>query len=154
MENFYKYLNIFPMPLWLAMMFAPRHPLTERLARSSSIFALAALHYVVSLIIAIRHGANERRRQDGQAGAVGANMMSLDGLSVLLNTKAGILAAWAHMLALDLFAGGWIYRQCRRLSAPDTVRILSLIFTLMTGPLGLLIFLLWRYFGAGEEEEL
>jgi hypothetical protein len=48
------------------------------------------------------------------------------------------------MLALDLFAGAWIYRQARRLNAPAGVRLLALLFTLMTGPFGLLIFLMWR----------
>ena len=153
MDTFFKYLNSFPLPLWLAMMLAPRHPLTERLARSSSIFALGALHYVISLIIAIRQGADERQ-QGGQASSGGLDLMSLGGIRTFLGTPSGALAAWAHMLALDLFTGGWIYRQCRRLDAPDWVRIGSLFFTLMTGPLGLLIFLLWRYFGAGADEGL
>ena len=53
------------------------------------------------------------------------------------------------MLALDLFTGAWIFRQCRRLNAPGWVRIPALLFTLMTGPFGLILFLIWygRSFG-------
>jgi hypothetical protein len=58
------------------------------------------------------------------------------------------------MLALDLFTGAWIYRQCRRLNAPAWVRIPALLFTLMTGPFGLLLFLFWRLIGSGEGEAL
>ena len=49
------------------------------------------------------------------------------------------------MLALDLFTGAWIYRQCQRLNAPAWIRIPALLFTLMAGPFGLLFFLTWRF---------
>lgn len=142
MDRFFQYLNAFPMPLWLAMMFAPRHPLTERASRSSSIFALAGLHYVVSLVLALRQARDE--------GAQGS-FTSLRGVNALLATRGGTLAAWAHMLALDLFTGAWIYRQCRRLDAPAWVRISSLFGTLMAGPAGLLFFLGWRAWRTGDE---
>lgn len=133
------------MPLWLAMMFAPRHPLTERAARSSTIFGLAALNYVIALALAIRQGQREGARVD---------FMSLAGVGTLLRTPAGALGAWTHMLALDLFTGAWIYRQCRRLEAPAWVRLPALFGTLMAGPLGLLYFLGWRAFGAQRGEQL
>ncbi|HRV91936.1 MAG TPA: ABA4-like family protein [Anaerolineae bacterium] len=151
MDNFFIYLNLFPMPLWLAMMFAPRHPVTERMGRSSTIFGLGALHYVIAIIIALKHGPQERK-QAGQIQTV--NVTTLDGIRELLSIRSGTLAAWAHMLALDLFTGGWIYRQSRQLNAPDWVRIGSLLFTLMMGPLGLLVFLLWRMFGRKTGEAL
>ena len=69
---------------------------------------------------------------------------SLEGISAGLGTREGALGAWSHMLALDLFTGAWIYRQCRRLNAPAWVRIPALFFTLMTGPFGLLIYLLLK----------
>ena len=145
MNRFFTYLNLFPMPLWLAMMFAPRHPFTERLGQSSTVFGLGALHYVIAMLIALKHGPQERR-QAGQPEAL--DVTSLNGIRNLLSTRSGTLAAWAHMLALDLFTGGWIYRQSRRLDAPAWVRIGSLLFTLMMGPFGLLLFLLWRIFGS------
>lgn len=151
MDNFFKYLNFFPMPLWLAMMFAPRHPLTERLGQSSTIFGLGALNYVIAIIISIKNGAQERE-QAGQPQTV--DVTTLNGIRDLLSTRSGTLSAWAHMLALDLFAGGWVYRQSRQLNVPDWVRIVSLFFTLMLGPVGLLLFLLWRGFGSRAGEEL
>jgi hypothetical protein len=143
MNKLFQYINSFPMPLWLAMMFAPRHPLTERASRSSAILGIAALHYVISLIIAMR-SSNENSAQ--------GNFTSLNGVNVLLSTRQGTLAAWAHMLALDLFTGAWIFRQCRKLDAPAWVRIPSLFGTLMAGPAGLLFFLVWRAFGGGQGE--
>jgi hypothetical protein len=134
MDTFFKWINAFPMPLWLAMMFAPNHPLTERASRSSTIFALGALHYVAALIHAVRSGSGENL----------PDFTTLEGIRQGLSTREGALAGWGHMLALDLFTGAWIYRQCRRLQAPAWVRIPALLFTLMAGPFGLLLFLGWR----------
>jgi hypothetical protein len=51
MDRFFQYINIFPMPLWLAMMFAPQHRWTKRAAQSDTIFIIAAANYLVSLFI-------------------------------------------------------------------------------------------------------
>ena len=136
MELFFRFINLFPMPLWLAMMFAPDHHLTERAARSSSLFSFAALNYLLALLTGLRSGAMEDKGLP--------DLTSLDGISAGLSTREGALSAWSHMLALDLFTGAWIYRQSNRLKAPAWVRITALFFTLMTGPFGLLLFLLWR----------
>jgi len=135
MERFFQYLNMFPMPLWLAMMFAPRHPLTERLSRPGPLLIIAGLNYVAALVLAVQRG-----RQQGTP----IDFTSLEGVRAGLSTREGTVAAWAHMLALDLFAGAWIYRECRRLEAPARVRIPSLFATLMAGPAGLAAFLVWQ----------
>jgi hypothetical protein len=146
MDKFFQYLNFFPLPLWLAMMFAPRHPLTERASRSSALLGLASLHYVIALGLAFRPRPGERRAR--------LDFTSLNAVQALLSTRGGTLAAWAHMLAFDLFTGTWIYRESRRLDAPAWVRIPSLFFALMFGPSGLVMFLLWRALGAGKGEAL
>ena len=145
MEKFFRYINFYPIPLWLAMMFAPKQRLTERAAQSSTIFGLAAINYVLALLIGIRSGSGEDQGFP--------DFTSLTGISSALGTRGGALGAWSHMLALDLFTGAWIYRQCRRLNAPAWVRIPALFFTLMTGPFGLLLFLIWRLL-VGKDETL
>lgn len=42
---------------------------------------------------------------------VQGSFSSLRGVNTLLSTSGGSLAAWAYLLALDLFTGAWIYRQ-------------------------------------------
>lgn len=134
MEQFYRLLNAAPMPLWLALLLVPRHPATVRASRSSLPAALAALPYVAALLLALRRGPGDGLRR----------LATLDGLRGLLATREGALAAWSHMLALDLFTGSWIAREADRLHAPGWVRLPSLLLTLTSGPLGLLLFLLWR----------
>ncbi len=147
LDMLFQYLNFFPIPLWLAMMFAPEHPLTKRASRSSTIFGVAALHYVLTLVLAIRSGQQE-------PGGSSGNFTSLTGVNTLISSRAGTLAAWAHMLALDLFTGAWIFRQCERLKAPSWVRIPSLFGTLMAGPAGLLYFLGWRSLIRKQPEQI
>lgn len=147
MDKFFQYINFLPMPLWLAMMFAPKHPLTEKASRSSSVFAIAALNYLVSLVLAIGSSKNEDAPQGG-------NFTTLDGVNKLISSRPGTLAAWAHMLALDLFTGAWMYRECRRMDAPAWVRVPALAGTLMAGPAGLLYFLIWRVAGAKQPDSL
>ena len=146
METLFRFINAYPMPVWLAMMFAPEHRFTKRAGRSSSLFSFAAFNYLLALFVAIRSSA---KKYQGFP-----DFTSLQGISSNLVTREGALGAWSHMLALDLFTGAWIYRQCRWLNAPAWVRIPALLFTLMTGPFGLLLFLLWRLMGTGEGEAL
>ncbi|MCS6843349.1 MAG: ABA4-like family protein [Caldilineales bacterium] len=138
MDKFFSYLNAFPMPLWLGMMFAPRAKLTQQVSRSSVVFGLAAFHYVAALGLAVLGG---RRSQSPVSPT---DFTSLEGIRKGLSTREGALAAWSHMLALDLFTGAWIYREAMRLAAPAWVRIPALALTLMAGPFGLLLFLIWR----------
>ncbi len=147
MDKFFQYLNFFPMPLWLAMMFAPRAAITQKASRSSVVFGLAAVNYVASLGLALSAG-----RKSG--GAQAPDFTSLEGIRGGLSSREGALAAWSHMLALDLFAGAWIYRESLRLNAPAWVRIPSLAFTLLAGPFGLLLFLVWRVLGGRQSPQL
>ena len=147
MDAFFKYLNILPMPVWIGMMFAPDHRLTERASRSSTVFIIAALNYLVALLLSIRG-----TRRNGEQ--IPLDFTSLEGVRKGLGTREGTTGAWAHMLALDLFVGAWIYRQARALNAPAPIRVVSILFAMMAGPVGLLIFLLWRIFGAGRPEQL
>jgi hypothetical protein len=135
-DYFFKYLNLFSLPVWLAMLLLPGHPLTGRLSRSTTLFSLAGLNYVIALLIALKQGVLKPSTL--------SDFNSLEGLRSILGTRSGTLAAWGHMLALDLFTGAWIYRQSRRIQAPTWLRITALFFTFVTGPFGLLIFLLWR----------
>jgi hypothetical protein len=140
MEKLFRLANAYPLPIWLAMIFAPRHPWTERASRSTVLLGGAAVNYIVALLAALR----------GDGAGKMPDFSSLEGVRQGLSTPPGALAGWNHMLALDLFTGAWIYRQSRRLNAPAWVRVPALLFTLLAGPVGLLFFLIWRALGANK----
>jgi hypothetical protein len=153
-DKLFQLFNLLPMPVWLAMMFAPNHKLTQRASRSSTVFGIMALTYVTSLIAAVLSGDSGDANDESETNGGGIDFTSLDGIRRGLGTREGALAGWSHFLALDLFAGAWIYRQAQKDGAPAWVRIPSLFFTLMTGPFGLLLFLIWRIAsGKGEQIE-
>jgi len=144
MESFYKIVNLSVMPLWLLMLLAPGRRVTDRMARSSAIFAAAAVNYAVALVLALR----------GTRPGETPDFRTLEGLRKGLGTPGGALGARSHMAAGDLFAGAWIYRQARRLNTPGWVRTLALLLSLFTGPLGVLFFLVWRSVAARKGEAL
>lgn len=102
METLFRFINIYPMPIWLGMMFAPKHRFTEKASRSSVLFGFAALNYLIALLVSMRSGASKDQGLP--------DFTSLNGVSNSLGTREGALGAWSHMLALDLFTGAWIYR--------------------------------------------
>ncbi len=144
MDRFYKLINLSVMPLWLLMLLAPGRRVTDRMARSSTLFGVAALNYAAALVMALRRAGR------GET----PDFRSLEGLQRGLGTPGGALASWGHMAAGDLFAGAWIYRQARRLDTPGWVRTLALLLSLFTGPLGVLFFLVWRSVAARKGEAL
>lgn len=144
LDKLFQYISSYPMPLWLAMMFLPNNKLTKRLASSSGVFGFAAVNYLITIFATAKEGG----KVDFQ------DFTTLDGLSKMLGTKPGTLGAWSHMIALDLFTGAWVYRQCQKLGAPAIVRVVALFFTLMMGPFGLLIFLVWRFTLGKQPERL
>ena len=62
-------------------------------------------------------------------------LFSVDGL---------LLAGWIHYLAFDLFIGAWIVRDSQSHDMRHWLVIPCLFSTLMTGPFGLLIYLLLK----------
>jgi hypothetical protein len=65
------------------------------------------------------------------------------GVRSLLGTAGGA-AAWAHMIAFDLFVGRWAWLDGRTRRIPALVMSPILLLTILLGPLGLLAFLAVR----------
>jgi len=128
METIFGLLNLATLPWWLSMLLFPRTTTTTRLVTSPWPFIALAGVYATLLLAAF-----------GQGGSSG---FGFDAASLLaaLSTPAGFLTAWAHMLALDLFAGTWIFRDARYYGRLPRV---ELLLTWWAGPLGLGIYL-WR----------
>jgi hypothetical protein len=69
---------------------------------------------------------------------------TLGGVRELLGTADGAAAAWAHMLAFDLFVGRWSWLDSRTRGIPALIMSPVLVLTILLGPLGLLVYLLVR----------
>ena len=69
---------------------------------------------------------------------------TLDGIAELFQNKSLLLAAWEHIMAIDLLAAVWIKNNSVKHGIGHVLIIPALIFTCMLGPLGFLLYLLTR----------
>jgi hypothetical protein len=122
------------MPFWFLMILLPFWSWTKRIIGSPWIAAPAALLYA-SLVLP---------QAGGLLGALANPQLAQ--IAALLGTPAGATIGWVHFLAFDLFVGRWVYldSQERKLTAWLVSPILFVV--LMFGPLGLLLYLLVRFF--------
>ena len=138
-ENIYLIANIGVIPCWLLLIFFPRHQLTNFLAQSVIVPLILAGSYVyLSYKIFL-----EGNILDGFELYNG-----LSGLYSIFANETLLLIFWLHFLAISLFAGSWIVRDSRRYFIPKIIIIPSLILTYFTGPIGLVIYWLFRVFFA------
>lgn len=126
-ENLFSLITILPLPIWLSMLLFPRTRFTQQLVVSPWPFIVLGGIYTVLLLVALLMGSGFD--------------LSFDALRQALSLEWGFLAAWAHLLTLDLFAGVWLFRDAKYWGINPG---LYLLLTLMAGPLGLALYLLAR----------
>lgn len=69
---------------------------------------------------------------------------SLSAVARLFENRYALLAGWVHYLAFDLFIGSWQVRDAGRHEIRQWLVVPCLLFTLMFGPVGLLLYLAIR----------
>jgi hypothetical protein len=126
-------------PFWALMILLPGWSWTRRIIASPLIVLPVVLIYALLVIPAF-----------GEVLPAVASP-TLGGVRELLGTADGAAAAWAHMLAFDLFVGRWSWLDSRARGVPALIMSPVLLLTILLGPLGLLAYLLVRTRYAGTE---
>jgi hypothetical protein len=119
-------------PFWALMILLPGWSWTRRIIASPLIVLPVVVIYALLVIPAF-----------GEVLPAVASP-TLGGVRELLGTADGAAAAWAHMLAFDLFVGRWSWLDSRTRGVPALIMSPVLLLTILLGPLGLLIYLLVR----------
>jgi hypothetical protein len=119
-------------PFWALMILLPRWSWTRRIVGSPLIVLPAVVIYALLVIPAF-----------GDVLPAVASP-TLGGIRDLLGTADGAAAAWAHMIAFDLFVGRWAWLDSRERGVPALVMSPILVLTILLGPLGLLVYLVVR----------
>lgn len=119
---------------WLLLIVAPRWRGTE----------LAVHSIAVPLILGLAYAWLLARVWLGGEGAPGTNYFTLPGVMALFDSPAGAVMGWIHYLVFDLFVGAWEARDANRRGMAHWVVVISLIVTLMAGPVGLALYLAVR----------
>ena len=131
-DNFYWYASILIFVPWALLMFVPRWQYTEPIAFGSAIVLLIA-----AAVFTIMH-------LTGPEG--GGNLLSLSGLENLFRSKEMLLTGWLNYLSFCLLVGTWQTHDARQLKIGHIFLIPSLLLTMLTGPAGLLVYLVVRFF--------
>jgi hypothetical protein len=137
----YVLVNVIPLPFWFLMIFLPNRDITRRVTSTYTVFLVLGALYVVTLIGATTALLTAPR-------SAPPDFTTAEGLAALFANPVGALVVWLHMLTMDLVAGHWIYHEARRLHAPRLLASVTLALAFMFGPLGVLVFVLWRTLAA------
>ena len=117
---------------WLGLALAPKLDLTRRLYPSVVAPVMLGLVYAYLMI-----------SFQGEAPPEGG-FGTLEEVKALFSIDALLLAGWIHYLAFDLFVGAWTLRDSQDHQINHFLILPCLFFTLMAGPVGLLLYLALR----------
>ena len=138
-ENIYLIVNWGIIPFWLMLVFFPNLSVTNFLVNSVIVplllsTAYAYLAYKIFLDGNILSGFNLYN--------------GIEDLYAVFSDELFLLIFWIHFLTLSLFVGAWISRDSQRYNISKPITIISLVMTYFSGPVGLLIYWLFRIFFA------
>lgn len=114
---------------WAALVLLPRLRLL-----------LDGLRYGLIGALALAYSGLVMVHFEGSGGGFG----SIGAVRTLFASDPVLLAGWLHYLAFDLLVGIWIAEQADALGLSRWLQAPILVATFMFGPLGLVVFLLWK----------
>ena len=130
-ELVFKIANLSVLPVWLLLVFLPKHRITKWVAHSYLYPILLGAFYLYMLVTSF----------GGDGG-----MDSLANLKLSFQRDEILILGWVHYLVFDLFIGAWITRDTNANSIKHLFIIPSLLLTLFAGPVGLLSYVLIRWY--------
>lgn len=133
-ETLYAIINLSVLPAWLLLAVLPQSNITKTVVHSGLYPITLGVFYIVTLSMTLFFGM----------GAEGGDFNSAAGVSQLFSHPLGVLVGWSHYLVFDLFVGSWQARDARRRGVPHLAVVACLFFTLMLGPVGLLLYIIVR----------
>ena len=146
-DMIFGFANAWALLGWVILALAPKREIVVPIVFFAGSVLLACLY--ASLIIPLMAGVIS---DGGPTGRPAADFSSLAGVMALFDSPGGATIGWIHYLAFDLFVGTWISRNADRHKVSRWFQIPILFFTLMAGPIGLLLYLLLRQL-KGEKPE-
>ena len=139
-ENIYLWINFGILPFWLMLLFIPDSKFTQILINSVMLPLILAAIYVFVTYQAIL--------LDETLLDFFNLYLSLDNLYTVFATESFLLIFWIHFVALNLFLGSWVSRDGVKHNMSRTLVFIPLILIYFTGPLGLVLYWLFRIFYA------
>ena len=112
------------------MLIAPEHDLTKKIMQGPWFF-LGPILIWWAVTIASPQGLIDFAKDSTNPAGI------LDSLAALMGTKAGASAAWAHMVAGDIFVTHWMWKRCMEHNSERWVTAVTVFFGVMLMPVGI-----------------
>ena len=139
-ENIYLWANFGVLPFWLMLIIIPNSRITKIFINSIVLPLILATAYVYVIYQTIL--------LDEPMSDIFKLYINLDNLYTLFATESFLLVFWIHFLSLNLFLGSWISRDGIKYNMPRSLVAIPLILIYFTGPVGLVLYWLFRVFYA------
>ncbi len=139
-ENIYLWVNLGILPFWLILIIIPNSKFTQIFVNSIVLPLILSAAYVYLIYQTIL--------LDESWVVVFKLYLSLDDLYTAFATETFLLIFWIHFVALNLFLGCWVSRDAIKYNMSRGLVFIPLILIYFTGPLGLVLYWLFRIFYA------
>ena len=139
-ENIYLWTNFGVLPFWLMLIIIPNSRITKIFINSIILPLILATAYVYVIYQTIL--------LDEPMSDIFKLYLNLDNLYTVFATESFLLVFWIHFLTLNLFLGSWISRDGIKCNMPRNLVAIPLILIYFTGPVGLVLYWLFRVFYA------
>ena len=139
-NNMYLWTNFGLLPFWLMLIIIPNSKVTQIFINSVILPLILSLTYIYVIYQAIL--------LDEPLLEIFKIYLTLENLYAVLATESFLLIFWIHFLALNLFLGCWVSRDGVKHNMPRGLASIPLILIYFTGPLGLVLYWLFRIFYA------
>ena len=139
-ENIYLWANFGVLPFWLLLIIIPNSKITQLFVNSIVLPLILSTVYVYIIY--------QTTLLDESMFDIFKLYLSLDNLYTVFATESFLLAFWIHFLVLNLFLGSWVSRDGVKYNMSRKFVAIPLITIYLTGPLGLVLYWLFRVFYA------
>jgi hypothetical protein len=131
-DDFYWYASVLIFIPWGLLIAAPRYKYTEMIA-----FAAAVILLVAAAWFTIRYLTSTEE---------GGSLLSFEGINRLFRNEQMLLTGWLNYLSFCLLVGVWQVNDSQKEKISPIFIAPSLLLTMITGPAGLLLYLVIRFF--------
>ncbi len=139
-ENIYLWVNFAVLPFWLLLIIIPNSKITQFFVNSVIMPLILGVVYAYIIYQAFL--------LDDPVSDIFKLYLNLDNLYTIFATESFLLVFWIHFVALNLFLASWISRDAFKYNIPRKLTGISLIIVYFTGPIGLILYWLFRTFYA------
>ena len=136
----YLWLNFGVMPLWIALIFFPNSRMVKIFISSIFMPIVFSLTYVYIAYIFII--------QSDSIFEISNFYFGIENLYSLFSNETFLLIFWIHFVSLNLFLGSWTSRDAIKYNISKVITGFCLILIYFMGPVGLVLYWLFRIFYA------